>query len=205
MNFVLSAISGLLLMFCFPEYDLSSLIWIALIPLFIAIGNTRSIKTSAVYGFLTGLIYFGGTLNWIKIVGLWVGSLYGILAWIALVIFQSLFIALFAALVRMLSAIIEKRVPGSKKEYALMLLGPVLWMVIEWLRASGPFAVTAGNLVYSQYTFLQLIQIASVIGSFGITFLIVLVNQVLAALISSLLIREGTYIFSKKALLIMTE
>ncbi len=202
MNYILSAISGVLLMLCFPEYNLSWLAFIALIPLFIALSNTRSIRRSALYGFVTGLIYFGGVLNWIKIVGLWVGPLYGILAWLALIMFQSLFIALFGALYRLLSDITEKKVREPVTGYALMFLPPVLWMVIEWLRASGPFAVTAGDLVYSQYTLLPFIQIASIVGSFGVTFLIVLVDQILAALISALLIRDGTCPFSRKVLTI---
>jgi apolipoprotein N-acyltransferase len=187
MTYFLSLISGILLMFCFPEYDLFWLAWLALIPLLMALRSARTWWEAAICGGITGLFYFGGVLNWVQIVGIWVGNRYGVLAWIALVLFQSLFLVLFGWLVFVLNDIVKLRNKGQGREYLLALLTPAVWIVVEWLRAQGPFAVSAGMLAASQYQVLHMIQIVSILGSYGLSFLIVLVNQAGAVVLTDIL------------------
>jgi apolipoprotein N-acyltransferase len=55
-----------------------------------------------------------------------------------------------------------------------------LWALIEWLRSLGQYGVTGGGLSYSQAEFLPVLQIAAILGSYGISFFIVFVNEAVA-------------------------
>ncbi|MBU0580799.1 MAG: apolipoprotein N-acyltransferase, partial [Candidatus Margulisbacteria bacterium] len=174
-------------------YNLFWLAWIALVPLFVALMLIRRWWQALICGLLTGLIYFGGVLHWLKIVGIWAGEGYGYLAWIALVVFQSIFIGFFTLNFYFLFKWIKIKVNNKYQEYLFFLLAPAGWIVVEWLRALGPFGVSTGALAYSQYQVLPLIQIVSLFGSYGLSFLIVLVNYVIArALLLTLWVDETT-------------
>src|SRR4026208_2061868 len=59
-------LSGLLFVLSFPKYDLSLLAWLALVPYFIAI-HDRKPSDAFWLGWLTGGVYFLGTVNWVTI------------------------------------------------------------------------------------------------------------------------------------------
>ena len=151
----------------FPKFNLWWLAWVALVPFFIALNRAENWKGSAANGFVFGIVFFGVNLFWLtslyRFVGGWI-----ILGWVALVVFQTLFIVLFA---------LGKRgcLCGAK---AIMI--PAMWVVAEWLRSSGPFGVTAGDLGYSQSLFLPVIQIASLTTVYGVSYLIAFFNFTLA-------------------------
>ncbi|MFC1517261.1 apolipoprotein N-acyltransferase [Candidatus Margulisiibacteriota bacterium] len=180
MSFFLAIISGLLLMLCFPEYNLYWLIWIALVPLLLGIFIAKRWWQALLCGWLAGLLYFGGVFSWLKVIKYWVGPTFGSLAWISLVLFQSIFIALFGLSFYFLLNWLKMQANKSWREYLIIIMAPALWLVIEWLRAQGPFGVSTGGLVYSQYQVLPLIQISAWIGAYGISFIIVLINMILA-------------------------
>jgi len=167
---IYSVISGLLLALAFPKFNLYWLSWIALVPFFIALTKAKSWKESLLCGLLFGLVFFGINLFWLNTLFRFVGG-WIVLGWIALILFQTLFILLFVSLLRI-------------TDYRLrLLLLPLIWTAIEWLRAWGPFGVTAGDLGYSQASFLPLIQIAAATSVYGISFLIALFNGAVAQLI----------------------
>ncbi len=88
---ILSALfSALLLILCFPDFDISFLAWIALVPLLIAITG-KSLRRSAALSFLCGAVFFTGIFRWILdfpgftllhqgILGIYVGIFFGIFA-----------------------------------------------------------------------------------------------------------------------------
>jgi apolipoprotein N-acyltransferase len=169
-------ISGVLLGLAFPKFSFWWLAWVALVPFFIALNNARSMKESCAYSFSFGLVFFGINLFWItslfRFAGWW-----AVAAWGALALFQALFIILFSTLYSLLST--------SKLNSYYLILNPILWVSIEFLRSLGPFGVTAGGLGYSQASFLPLIQIASFSGVYGVSFLVVFLNAALASLLPS--------------------
>jgi apolipoprotein N-acyltransferase len=61
---------------------------------------------------------------------------------------------------------------------------PVYWMTCEYLNAIGSPHSTWGNLAYTQMDFLPLIQIASVTGLWGISFIVFVFAGTVAALLS---------------------
>lgn len=167
---ILSVISGVLLVLAFPRFGLYPLAYVALVPLLLAVRRSRSIFDSAVSGMLCGSIFFGGVLFWINTLSRWAGP-WAYLSWISLAVFQAVFLAIFAGASKYLARLSLK---------LDIILIPLLWTAVEWIRSLGPFGVTGGGLGYSQAGFLQVLQLASLAGIYGISFLIVLVNEAIA-------------------------
>lgn len=189
-NIIFSIISGLLLALAFPKFNLYWLAWVALVPFFIALSRARSWKESLLCGLLFGTVFFGINLFWLttlfRFVGWWI-----VLGWLTLVLFQTLFILLFVFLLRFTDY--RLRITGYRLRLILL---PLIWTASEWLRAWGPFGVTAGGIGYSQAAFLPLIQIASFTSVYGISFLVVLVNATIANLfMEPATKRRGSVIF----------
>lgn len=165
-----AVLSSLLTILIFPKFNFGWLAWIALVPLFYLLLVNTDRRQGLRQGFIFGLLFFAGHLYWLltlrDFVGWWI-----VLGWLALTIFQALFLSLF------IYTILHLR--PSWRAIAI----PFVWVGVEWLRAWGPFGVTGGDLGYSQVHFLALIQIASLTSVYGISFLVALVNSALAQLI----------------------
>jgi len=169
MNIFLSILAGLLLVLSFPPFSIDLLIWIALLPLFFAIQAT-SIRESLNLGAITGLVFFGGTLYWFHRI-----FLFGLtsLGFIGLL---SLSFAIFCALLKFF----QRRA----RSLSLMVIAPILWVAVESLRSDHwPLGFPWMQLGYSQFQRIPLIQIASLVGVSGLSYLIVLVNSSLYNLI----------------------
>lgn len=166
MNLILSIFSGVLLALAFPKFNLYWLAWVALVPFFVALARTRNWKESMLCGFSFGIFFFGIHLFWVttlfRFVEGWI-----ILGWIALTLYQTLFILLFVTILYFI---------GNPKRVTYAVFVALLWTTVEWLRACGPFGVTGGDVGYSQAQMLPLIQIASLTSVYGVSFLVVLFN-----------------------------
>ncbi|MFH1710298.1 MAG: apolipoprotein N-acyltransferase [bacterium] len=169
-NLILAFISGLLLILAFPKFDLYLLAYVAIVPLLICVKRSRSLLEAVLCGTLSGVVFFGGVLFWINTLHKWAGP-WAYLAWAALVVFQALYIAAFAGAAKYISV---------KYPKACIFLIPFVWAAIEWIRSIGPYGVTGGGLGYSQADFLMVLQVASVAGVYGISFLIVFFNEAVA-------------------------
>src|SRR2546422_1688238 len=181
---LLPVLSGTLLVLSFPTYELDFLAWIALAPLLIAI-REKPWKTALGQGWLAGLVFFVGTLSWVINAMHQYGKIpFPVSFFVMLLLagYCALFVALFAAI---LVALTDGR--GLLRPWT----AAALWVTLEWLRGylfSGfPWAL----LGYSQYHALSLIQIADVTGVYGVSFLLVLVNALVARLVEALASRVG--------------
>jgi apolipoprotein N-acyltransferase len=167
-----SLLSGILLTLSFPNFDLEFLAWFALIPLFCATegkGLVRSFKL----GVLTGIISFLGILHWIIVAVHTYGNVPLIpsgLILLLLVAYLSLFIGAFTFLNRLIQI---------RSGFQTILLTPILWVSLEYLRSFLLTGFPWANLGYSQYLNLPFIQMADIIGAYGLSFVIVLVNATL--------------------------
>ena len=165
LSIVISLISGVLLSFAFPRANVHWLAWFALAPLMYytyRLNRRRALICAAVFG----LGFFGNLLYWIGI--------FGKLPWAALTVFQCLFIVAFVAAARLIGFRL-----GSWGRFALL---PALWVAFEWIRSLGMFGFTWGDIGYSQYEALPIVQLASFTGVWGVSFLIALSNSALASL-----------------------
>lgn len=170
---MLAGVSGLLLPFCFPRFDLSLLAWIALIPLHFAIEGKR--KSQAFWiGSLAGTIGFSGIMAWVVTAMHTYGKVPLVISYAILLLlaaYLGLYVGLYGAGLVWLRELIPR--------YGL-LLAPCLWVSLELLRTHVLSGLPWALLGYSQYQQIDLIQFADHTGVYGISFLIVLVNVALA-------------------------
>jgi apolipoprotein N-acyltransferase len=168
---MIAVVSGLLLFLSFPKYGTGIIAWIGLIPLFFALKDTQP-KEGFKIGFLTGLIAHVGILYWIAYVVVQYGYLpiyVGIAAMLLLAAYLSLYTACFAMGIVLLR---ETSIPS-------LLSAPLLWTILEYMRSHLLTGFPWENLAYSQYLYLNIIQIADITGTYGISFTIVLINVII--------------------------
>ena len=174
---VAAIVSGILLWAGFPPLDQAFLVWIALAPLLLAIGG-RSPGYSFLLSFLSGMIFFVGVFNWILEVPGYTFLHHGILD-----VYLSSYFGLFGLA---FSLICRRR--GMP---AALFAAPFLWVSLEYIRSNLSFlALPWGLLAHSQYQNPLIIQIASLTGAYGLSFLIVAVNSAIAAMAYALLGRS---------------
>ena len=167
----LSALSGVLLSLSFPNLSLSSLAWIGLIPLLFAIQD-KSLAESAKLGFISGLFFFSILLYCIFSLAKFDAVIY-VVAFL-LFGYLALFVVLFSVLVRWLDMNFPKR---------LYLWVPLCWTMSEYLRGLGVLGFPWGLLGLSQGTHQGLIQMCSITGILGLTFVIAGFNGILATIL----------------------
>ncbi|MFA5104321.1 MAG: apolipoprotein N-acyltransferase [Candidatus Margulisiibacteriota bacterium] len=171
---VISALSGILLSLAFPNADLGFFAWVAVAPFFVMLFSANK-RTAILYGLSFGFSYFLAVFFWLTSLSRWIGP-FAYLAWISLSMFQTLFLAAFS----LVAYFVVKR-------YGLGLISsctvPLLWILTEVMRSRGEFATAGGVLGYTQYDNPMVIQIASLLRVYGVSYLIISVNFALAALI----------------------
>ncbi len=176
---LLSITAGVLLVAGFPPFDFYPAAWFALAPLFMAIRDTGA-KRSFYTGCLTGLVFFSGGLYWIFNSVYYYSSIPAVpsvFIVLSLCIFLSLYVGTFA----MLFSIISER-----SRFPALFIAPVLWVSLEVLRSYLFTGFPWLLLGYSQYKFLQIIQIADIAGIYGVSFLVVAFNGAIYDLAVSL-------------------
>jgi apolipoprotein N-acyltransferase len=170
---VLASVSGLLYPLCFPDFDLGALAWIVLVPLHFAIAGAQPRRAFWI-GWLTGLIAFVGTMSWVVTAM----HLYGkmpLLASYAVMILLTTYLGLYIAFYALAIAWLRKTLLPFT-----FFTAPFIWVTLELLRTHLLSGLPWTLLGYSQYQWLQTIQIADLTGVYGVSFLVVLVNAALS-------------------------
>lgn len=168
-DIVLSILSGILLVFGFPPFDFFFISWIALVPLLMALWE-KDLKSSFSLGTLTGFVYFAGTTYWVFNSVYFYGNIpavVSLLIVIALCLYLAIYVGLFSILFTSLC---------RHSRYPALFTVPVLWVTLEFLRTYLFTGFPWSVLGYSQYKFLQVIQIADITGVLGISFLVAAFN-----------------------------
>lgn len=188
-------LSSLLLVFSFPSFDLGGLAWVSLLPLLLAISGK-----SQRYGFflstVCGIFFFMGIFNWILEV-----PKYNLLHHAMLALYMGSYFGLFGLAFNFLSM----RCGLTPALFAT----PFIWVSLEYIRSNLSFlALPWGLLGHSQYQHPSVIQISSLAGTYSVSFLIVLFNSAVAAIVLPLVFRlkkgKATHLYqapSKKAIL----
>ena len=164
---LLCILSGLLLALPFNNGELWIFSWFGFVPAFFALNN-KSRKEAFFLFFITGIIFWWGSIYWLVHVTL-AGT-------IILVSYLALYFAIFGLIIR----------PRTKQSdpYALLFI-PSVWVILEYIRGylltGFPWAI----LGCSQYLNLPVIQIADITGAKGISFLLVLANVAIVEIIWS--------------------
>jgi len=176
LNGVAPILSGILLFLAFPDHDLPWLAWIGLVPLLVVLQRVRPALAFLMSG-LAGCVYFAGFFDWILEV-----ASYKLLHHAFFDVYLGAFFAVFG----LVFSFVSRRWGVTSALFA----APFMWVSLEYLRSNLSFlAVPMGLLAHSQYLYTKIIAIASVSGAYGVSFLIVLVNSAIAALVLLLLSR----------------
>ena len=174
-----SLLSSVLLILAFPPYSLGWLGWVALVPLLIAI-STVNPRQGFVLSFICGAISFAIIFIWVFevpgykilhhfILGLYLGSFFGIFGFVV--------------------SFITKRCGFILGGF----VAPFIFVSIEYIRSNTGFmALPYAWLGYTQYKYPPVIQIASVAGTHGVSFLLAMVNSAVAAFVLTILYRSET-------------
>jgi apolipoprotein N-acyltransferase len=177
-NFILILISSILLSLSFSSFNLSYLAWIGLAPWFFALKNT-SLRQAFTLSYACGFLFFLFSMYWLFYVTP--------VGWIMLSLYQGLYFGIFGLFfyifLRNTSlGFARDRQYGHRPcsihairntQYIIL---PSAWCLLEYARANLFGGIGWNILAYSQYKQLPVIQIADITGSYGVSFLIVIVN-----------------------------
>jgi apolipoprotein N-acyltransferase len=151
-----------------PAFDHGYVAWIAVAPLLYALRQRGSLAGAAL-GWVFGFA-FGATAFY------WLAAVPGItpLRFVVVVAVFGLYYMVFGLLYALASRSI-----GSW----LVVGAPALWVALEYARASSHFLALPWNFLgHSQYQALLLIQVADFAGTYGVSFVLMMSNQLASQL-----------------------
>ncbi len=162
----LAILSGILYALAFPSFIRTAgvplLGYVCLVPLLLCLAEVPA-PWGVMYGTLAGVLqtmisnYWLGTFNLLTLQ------------------FVSVITALEYLPFMAVSVVILRRSRGAG-----FIVFPIAWTVFDWLRSMGFLGYPWGMLGASQYSVIPIIQISSLTGVWGVTFLLVLCNSVIA-------------------------
>jgi len=171
----------------FPQFGL--LEWITMIPLASGVFHLCSsprctLKRAYGYGFLTVFVYYFVLYHWIThlypldFVGLDSGASAAVVAagWLGLPLLQ----AIVGGLIFLVFAALHKTQLFERAPLLRPFVLASLWVIFEWSSTLGWTGVPWGRLPLGQIEMLPMLQSASLLGSYLVTWLIVAVNALLA-------------------------
>jgi apolipoprotein N-acyltransferase len=168
--------SGVLLALAFPKADYSLLAWVAFVPLVWSMRRESPARAFA-YGWIAGMGFYLCTVYWV----VHAISLYSN---IPLLLAVGLLLLMCAILASYTGAFATGLRLYQEWGGSIVLLGPLLWVALEWLRSFFFIGFPWVSLGYSQYRFLNLIQFAEFTAVYGISALVVFVNLVVFTVLS---------------------
>ncbi|MCX6894933.1 MAG: apolipoprotein N-acyltransferase [Verrucomicrobia bacterium] len=168
---LLAVVAGLLLAAAFPKTGIAGFAWIAP-AIMLAAAHGKSGGAAFRLGWLAGFAFALTSLYWLLLIPV---KWFPILGWVAL----SAYVALYPAIWVWLVSSFEFRVSSWSARLRWSLGGAAAWVALELLRSRFLSGFPWNLLGTSQYELAPLIQIASVTGVYGVSFLVVWVSLAL--------------------------
>jgi len=164
---LLCVLSAVLLALPFNNGKLWIFAWFGFVPVFFSLNN-KSLKQAFFLFYITGIIFWSGTIYWLVHVTL-AGT-------IVLILYLALYFAIFGLIIR----------PCTKHStpFALVFI-PSVWVLLEYIRSRLFTGFPWALLGYSQYLNLPAIQIADITGVLGVSFLVMMINVAVVEIIWS--------------------
>ncbi|MFH0974423.1 MAG: apolipoprotein N-acyltransferase [Spirochaetota bacterium] len=168
-------LSGFLVFLSFPTYDIwflkgfSFFAWISLVPLLVYI-REKSYKEILWSSFIAGII-------WNYLVYGWIGDFGANVKGGDLVIqaFMTPSLTVF-----FVTKILMAEYFSRQFEKCRIFIYPSIWIFIDWIESIGFLAFPWTYWGYSQFMFTPFIQLSSLTGVMGITFILILANNIFA-------------------------
>lgn len=189
-------LSGALLALCFAPTDFGGLSWVALTPLLAAVWFSGPWKKwdglrPLLFGYVTGLVYFLGSLQWLITVTA--------AGWVALSAYVAVYPALWAAfmgtILRPRQSPFEARPVWMKSgnNLRVALLGAAAWAGLEWVRGQVFTGFGWNALGIALHGDLAFLQITDITGVAGLSFMLVLVNVTIVLTLKRLRLEIGRH------------
>lgn len=188
LSLFLAISSAILLGLSFFSRGGTFLAFIALIPLLYVLSKSER-KRGILLSWISGGIFFNLLFYWIAVPVLDYGGIYRIPAIIGIIVVCFL-LGIFFALSGLLIHYFLHQV-----QRAPLLTIPAIWTLVEMLRASIFSPLPLGLLGFSQTSVPLFIQTADLYGTFGISFVVALINTFLFLLLTKQIERRETILF----------
>lgn len=175
-TWILPLISSMLVWCSFFPLNISLLAWVSLVPVTLLIRTEQrpcmTLRWSYCWGFVGSVI----TLQWMRL-----GHPYMYLALLAMSAYLACYLPAFVMLTRL--AVHRFRVP-------LVLAVPIVWTGLEFVRAHLLTGFPWYYLGHSQHRFIALIQICDLVGAYGVSFIVAMVNAAIAVAVPDVIIKR---------------
>ena len=186
MPWLLAVVSGGLQIVIFPLPNLTFLCWIALAPLLVALLRTgmayegkgwRAFRQGFLLGFASGIVYYAGSCYWMGEVMYNYGGISGGLSVLIMVAFSIAAGSAEALFGGLLASVASRRGWASRA----LVLAPFLWVAMEFLYRTKVWSFPWDLLGTVLVDNIPLSRIATVTGTYGLSFEIMLVNAAFAS------------------------
>lgn len=175
----MAALTAVLLLLSFPNFELDYLAWVALAPLLTVLAQGVSLRRAAFLGWLAGVLFTFFAENWIAHSMVYFGGVAAIIAYAVAFLFASA-LALFPALFALAMAWLIRRF--GKFGWASVALAPFVWVATEWLRPTVT-GVTWNALGISQINHFLIARLAQYGGVYLLSAEIVAVSALLVLML----------------------
>jgi apolipoprotein N-acyltransferase len=175
-SLIFSLVSGVVIIFAFPDFGLWPLAWVAFVPLFLALDPKRggiTPRRGFFLGWVFGFVFFLGTVYWVVHSMYFFGGL-SLATSIVIMLLMVCYLALWFALFSLCFVFTR-----GFSTLARLFLIPCLWVAFEYLRTHLILGFPWALIGYSQAGFLTLIQISDITGVWGVSFLVMTVNTLI--------------------------
>lgn len=168
-----------LLSYASPGRDMGHLAYIAYIPMLLAVRGESSSRLAFLYALFTGFLFYIINMHWITDTITLYGDFYFVIK-ISLAGLVAMYLAVYTGIFGMLYTRWNTPLTAASIFTALEMLRGTLFSGLPWL-----------NLAYTQYDMNMPIQIVSIIGEYGLIFIIILINIMITEL---LLTKSAKYV-----------
>lgn len=160
----------------FPPYDNSQLAFICFIPLILWAATKPKLKVYLITNFLIGLVSWSFLLSWLRHIGSFMEG-WAISGYIAIFLISTIFACfhlLWAHFLRAVMISVKTRNTFVRFSGIFGIAG--LWVVLEFSKTFFIFGFPWLPLAASQWKNPLMLQSASILGFYGVSFLIILIN-----------------------------
>ena len=176
---LLALAGGVALALAFPNYNLPLLAWVSIAPLILASWQANP-RIAPLYGFLHGVVFYQVSVAWIQTVIHHYGNVDSITA-AALLLLMGFAGGVIVGIFSWAIAITSKRGP-----LFACALAPFLWVTLEFARARLPIIGFPWNLLgFAAGGNLALVQLTTITGIYGLSFVVAAWSSLLAYAILS--------------------
>ncbi|MFH1853514.1 MAG: apolipoprotein N-acyltransferase [Candidatus Neomarinimicrobiota bacterium] len=160
----LAILSGLLVGLAYPPLKLGFLAWFGFLPLIHVLLRVDP-RSAMRLGYLAGVFANLVSLYWIGF-----NSGAGFITVFASLLGAVLYLAIYWGLFALVLTWLQRKLGIG------LVLWPLLWVTMEYIRSFGAMGFPWINLATTQVQYLPLIQMAEITGSYGISFWVILLN-----------------------------